>query len=141
RARMALMTALATADEPGNERLLQSLDARFRNMHESWAAYLDTGVQGDDLAQARVAEQTLSKLIDTVFAPAAAALRSGNADAARQVLPAPEKRRLPTATRGQLESPTEVQRSHAQTEYADAIRRAARTSFALLAIFALAAAS
>ncbi len=141
RARMALMTALATADEPDNERLLQSLDARFRSMRESWAAYLGTGVQGDDLEQARVAEQTLSKLIDTVFAPAAAALRSGNTEAARQALLEPENRKLLTATREQLESLTEVQRSHAQAEYADALRRADHTSFALLAIFALAAAS
>jgi methyl-accepting chemotaxis protein len=139
RARMALMTALASDHYEDNQRLLKSLESRFGKTRETWAAYMATGIAGEELELARDAEATFNKLIDGVFAPAAEALRANNADAARMVLFTPANRKMLSVTREKLEKLVAVQHAHSQAEYERAVERANRTAFVLLAIFAFAA--
>jgi methyl-accepting chemotaxis protein len=135
RARMTLMTALASDDYEDNQRLLKNLAERFAKTRATWAAYIATGISGQELELARDAEQTFNKLIDSVFAPAAAALGNNNADAARMVLFTPENRKMLAVTREKLEKLVEVQHAHSQAEYEQAVERATATSFVLLVIF------
>jgi methyl-accepting chemotaxis protein len=141
RARMSLMTALASDDYADNQRLLKSLTSRFDETRKTWAAYMATGTDGEELALARDAEATFNKLIDGVFAPAAEALRANNADGARVVLFTPENRKLLSVTREKLEKLVAVQHAQSQAEYERAVERADHTSFTLLGIFAFAAAT
>jgi methyl-accepting chemotaxis protein len=139
RARMSLMTALASDDYEDNQRLLKNLTGRFDKTRQTWTAYMATGVGGEELELARDAEQSFNKLIDGVFAPAAEALRNNNADAARMVLFTPENRKMLSVTRAKLEKLMEVQQAHSQAEYESAVARASAISLAVIAIFAVAA--
>ena len=138
RARMSLMTAMASDDPPDNDRLLKNMEARLKETRQTWAAYMATGVSGEELEQSRETEQTLGKLIDTVFQPASNALRGGDKDAARQVLFAPENRKMLGATRDKLEKLIELQRAHTEREYLGAVSRAERISMVMIASFGMA---
>ena len=138
RARMSLMTAMASDDQQDNDRLLKNMQARLKETRQTWAAYMATGVSGQELEQSRETEQTLTRLIDTVFLPASNALRAGDKEAARQVLFAPENRKMLAATRDQLEKLVELQRAHTEREYRSAVERADRVSVVMLATFGVA---